>query len=249
MGRLYKNPPLIEANCEFQFEPSQPWDWTIPGLIYGQIKAEFPKKKQQNVLEMELRADQHVSQSVKGGISRMQFLSADEKAIIQVGPDLLALNRLRPYIKWDDFKRLIRLGLQVYREIASPKAIQRIGLRYINRLEVPPGPIEIEDYVLTVPRVPEPVPQVFATWAQRVEIPFLETNGMMVLQSGSVNADDRTVRAIILDMNLSTLSAAELTIDSCLDWVETSHGEIERTFEACITDKTRALFDQEPTNE
>ena len=85
MGRLYKNPPLIEALCEFQFEPDQPWDWTIPGLVYDKVKKEFPKKKQQNIIKMEVHADPEISQSVKGEIARMQFLREDEQALIQVG--------------------------------------------------------------------------------------------------------------------------------------------------------------------
>ena len=47
MGRRYKNPPIVEALCEFEFISSQPWDLTIPGLIYEKVKDEFPDKRQQ----------------------------------------------------------------------------------------------------------------------------------------------------------------------------------------------------------
>lgn len=46
MVRKYKHPPIVEALCEFQFIPSQPWDITIPGLLYDRINSEFPVKQQ-----------------------------------------------------------------------------------------------------------------------------------------------------------------------------------------------------------
>ena len=48
MGRKYNNPPLIEALCEFQFIPTEPYDSTIPGLFYTQIKGDFPEKQEQS---------------------------------------------------------------------------------------------------------------------------------------------------------------------------------------------------------
>jgi hypothetical protein len=42
----YKKSPIAEAVCEFQFRGASDWDWTILGLVYQQIKAEFPQKKQ-----------------------------------------------------------------------------------------------------------------------------------------------------------------------------------------------------------
>lgn len=242
MGRVYENPPLIEAVCEFQFEPSQPWDWTIPGLIYAEIKEEFPKKKQQNVIEMEVRADQEITQSVKGGIARMQFLRGDERALVQVGPNLLAVSHLKPYPTWNKFQEMVINGLAVYRKVASPKALRRIGLRYINRLEIPQPQIKIEDYILAIPNIPEPVPQIFATWLQRVEVPFIDANGLMIIQSGLLKQDDPNSVVFVLDLDFVTLNVRKIHLDNTIEWVTQAHDEIEKTFEACITDKTRAFF-------
>ncbi len=245
MGRIYENPPLIEALCEFRFEPSQPWDWTIPGLVYDKVKSEYPKKRQQNIVEVELRAEQEeLAQRLKGGIARMQFLRPDEQALIQVGPDLLTVNHLKPYPTWQAFKARIVHALKIYREVANPKGIRRIGLRYINKIEIPEQGVAIEDYLLAVPKVPEAVPQIFATFVQRVEIPFEQANGMLVLQSGTVRDEHRGGTVFMLDLDFFTLQADKLTLDSAMEWVENAHGQVERTFEACVTDKARALFKQ-----
>ena len=82
MSRRYQKPPLIEALCEFQFTGEE-WDWTIPGLIYQEIKGEYPKKKQANIVQFEVQAQaDEVSQRVRGGGARMQFFSADEATLV-----------------------------------------------------------------------------------------------------------------------------------------------------------------------
>jgi uncharacterized protein (TIGR04255 family) len=242
MGRLYKNPPLIEALCEFQFESGQPWDWTIPGLVYDKVKKEYPKKKHQKIIEMEVRAENEISQTVKGGIARMQFLREDETALVQVGPNLMVVNHLKPYPTWGKFQEMIKNGLAVYRDVANPKAMKRISLRYINRLEIPQSQVRIEDYILAVPNIPEPLPQVFATWIQRVEIPFEDSNGVMVMQSGLIRHEVPNSIAFLLDLDFITLDIQKVNLDNVMDWVAKAHDEVEKAFEVCITDKTRALM-------
>lgn len=51
MARTYNKPPLIEAVCDFRFSSTQPWDWTIPGLFYEQIRLDFPNKNQLSTIE------------------------------------------------------------------------------------------------------------------------------------------------------------------------------------------------------
>jgi uncharacterized protein (TIGR04255 family) len=170
----------------------------------------------------------------------MQFLRSDERALLQVGPDLLTVNHLKPYPSWTAFKEMIVRALKVYREVAAPKGIRRIGLRYINKIEIPKTRVEIEDYLLAVPQVPEAVPQVFARFVQRVEIMFEQANGLLILQTGSVQQEAGTETAFMLDLDFITLQA--VTLDAAMDWVEQAHDHVERTFETCITDNTRKLF-------
>jgi uncharacterized protein (TIGR04255 family) len=243
MGKVYETPPLIEALCEFQFEPGQPWDWTIPGLIYDKVKSEFPKKEEQNIIEMAVRAEQsNITPSIKGGVARMRFLRENKSALIQVGPDLLVVNHLVPYPTWNEFKKLIKDMLDIYQSIGAPKGIKRVSLRYINRLDVPFSQVEIEDYLVAVPRVPSSVPQVFATWLQRVEIPFPDSNGIMVLQSGSIRQENRTNPSFLLDLDFISINPKDISVDNAMRWVEKAHEEVEKAFEACITPKMRELM-------
>ncbi len=71
--RVYKNPPILEAVCEFRFVPGSPWDWTIPGLFFGRVCDEFPEKKHQNVVDVAMEAQ---GESVKQTIPTLPVPSA-----------------------------------------------------------------------------------------------------------------------------------------------------------------------------
>ena len=77
---------------------------------------------------------------------RIQFVRSDERALIQLGQDLLAINHLEPYPTWAYFKPIILDKLEVYQDIAQPEGLERIGLRYINKIEFEPLIVELEDY-------------------------------------------------------------------------------------------------------
>ena len=226
--------------------PSQQWDWTIPGLFYREVKAEFPIKRQFNPFQVEISAETETAsvQSVTSNIERMQFVRQDEGALIQIGPNILAVNHLKPYSSWENFKQMISRALDVYSQVASPQAISRIGLRYINRLEFPPElqSVDIERFLLAAPAVPSTVPQTFISWAQRVEIPFEHANGLLALHSSSVRGEGKQNVAFLLDLDFITLDAGLVKLDSAMEWAERAHDEVEKTFEACITDEARKLL-------
>lgn len=248
-GRKYTKPPIIEAACEFSFDRNQVWDWTIPGLMYQEIKNEFPKKRQQNLFQMEvLTQPVNVEQNLTGGIARMQFLREDEKIMIQVAPYTLAINHLKPYTEWETYQPLIKKALKAYRQIGTPKALSRIGLRYINRIDIPETIVKIQDYLTAVPVVPKNIPQHFEAWVQSVELPFPAANGKLVLQSGTARAEDHQGISFMLDLDFRCPKPNEIALDNAIEWIELAHQEIENVFEACITDKSRELFQEGVTN-
>ncbi|MGH7598840.1 MAG: TIGR04255 family protein, partial [bacterium] len=50
MGKHYKNPPLLEAVCEFKFQPHSSWNPAVPDLIYEKVKTQFPQREAMNGL-------------------------------------------------------------------------------------------------------------------------------------------------------------------------------------------------------
>jgi uncharacterized protein (TIGR04255 family) len=90
-----------------------------------------------------------------GKIDKIQFVREDESSLIQVGTNLLTVNHLLSYTGWKDFKKLIFETFDIYKNIAKPDSICRIGLRYINRFNnILTNPAELKDYFNIYPSIP-----------------------------------------------------------------------------------------------
>ena len=140
--RRYKNPPIEEAVCDFQFAPRSDWDPTLPGLLYEKLRGTYNEKpRQQQFVEAQVQgtiAEGNPSVSLKQrfGNPRVQLLAEKGTRIIGIGTDQLSVHMLRPYTKWEEFQPRIMQALDAYREVASPEGVTRLGLRYINRIVI-----------------------------------------------------------------------------------------------------------------
>ncbi len=136
MNRRYKNSPIAKSICEFQFEDQSEWDLTVPGLVYDRVHNEFPTRRHAASSTLGIQGDRGNIPPQFGSAPLLQFVRPDEKALLQIGPHLLSVHLLNPYSSWSEFLPLIQTGFHEYCDVARPKAIQRLGLRYINRIEI-----------------------------------------------------------------------------------------------------------------
>lgn len=245
MSRIYSKPPLIEALCEFQFTESD-WDLTIPGLVYDQIRKDFPGKRQVSTeLGVELQtAEGQLNQRILGRVERIQFYREDESALVQVAPHLLVINHLLPYPHWGVFRDLILGTLSVYRSVAHPSALKRIGLRYINRIALSVQDSgHLERYFNFSPRVPAALSGPLDAILMRIEQSHFADNGRLLVTLGTVNESGPAQIAYLLDLDFITQIDTPADLDMAENWIETAHAHIEQAFETCITDELRSSFE------
>jgi len=246
MGKKYKNPPVVEALCEFQFVPGQPWDLTLPGLIYEKIKDEFPDKKQQIGIGVQFRpTEKGVEHKVEPAPPRIQFHKKDKTALIQVAPDLLVINQLKPYPSWNKFKPVIVKGFQIYTEVANPKGLRRIGLRYINIIEFDKTPLELKDYFYYYPFIPDTLPQLHDSFLTRIEFPHEKGKERLIITLASLIPKKPEIVSILLDLDYVMTTPEYISLNEVPEWLGKAHKRVEEAFEACITDKTREIFKEE----
>ncbi len=241
MGRRYKQPPIIEAISEFQFEPEASWDLTIPGLIYEKLQKTFPERNQVT----------QINTAIAGGVGSvhvdtvplMQFIREDKSSLVQIGQNLLTINQLKPYTSWQDFLPLIEEGLRAYKAVVHLRQLSGIALRYINRIEFEQE-IELEDYFHFRPFLGPGLPQNLSAFLIGVVVPDKDAKNSTSIQLGSADAIALNHKAMLLDIHHSHASPNELTLEDIPGWIETAHKKIEDIFEACITDRLRQQFEE-----
>jgi uncharacterized protein (TIGR04255 family) len=240
LGKKYTTPPIVEAVCEFRFEPSFPWDGTIPGMIYPLLKDPFVKRQQGNALSFQRRGDEGHIQTV----SRVKFLREDERAFIQVGENLLAVNYLKPYPSWEEIFPIIERTFKAYREVAQPTSLQRIGLRYINKIHFPTDVLEPADYFEFYPYIGKKLPQDYINFGTFIHSPYEDDRDVLKLELVGSPGEEDEIYQMILDLDYGLVDAKRVALDDAMAWVETAHRNLEDAFEAAITDTLREKFNQ-----
>ncbi len=89
------------------------------------------------------------------GWKGLRFQSIDKKYIVQFNRDGFGLSRLEPYETWEKFSdEALRLW-NGYAEFTKPTQVTRLGLRYINSIQLPPNELQFGEYVSVGPSTPE----------------------------------------------------------------------------------------------
>ena len=248
MSRRYKNPPVIEALCDFRFVPSKPWDMTFPGLFYNEIKKQFPEKEEETGFEFSFRSTSAggVEQKFEKAFPKLKFYNAKKTALIQLLPDRLIINHLKPYPGWEQFKPVIFDNLKKYRKVLSPKGLRRIGVRYINEINFKAPAIKMETYFKFYPELPEALPQRHRSFKTIADIPYNnEQDNLRLTLFPRLTKEPDTI-SIIFDLDYFIINSEAISsFEEVPNWIERAHTEVEKAFEACITDKTRKLFEEE----
>jgi uncharacterized protein (TIGR04255 family) len=235
MGKRYVNPPIIEAVCEIRFTPDQKWDFTIAGLLFEKVKNEFPSK----------------GQAALGAINRplaelAVFSSEETKTSIRVGSQLpmLSIMKQKPYSSWIEFKPRIEKAYNELKAIdgVEIKGIQRIGLRYINLIEIPQETVQLEDYFEYAPYLGERLPKELRTFLLGSEFNFSDGRDVCRVQLASALPSQTGQYRANLDLDYYLAQPQAVSPDEVIAWVENAHTKLEELFEGCITDKTRDLF-------
>lgn len=242
MTKHYKNSPISEAVCEFQFGQDSPWDFTVPGLVYEKVRETFPNRSQIARVTMGISANEGEIGPQFGAMPVMRFTRKDEKAHIQVGTHLLSVHHLSPYSSWREFLPLIKSAFEAYREVASPKSIHRIGLRYINTIELAGSSISLEDYFEFRPYIGPDLPQNIGPFAISVQLPLENSRDVLNLQMVSQAGVSSDVAIIILDLDYFLVKSGAVGIDEVFEWVDVAHTHIEDIFEASITEQLKQKF-------
>ena len=244
--RKYRNPPIVEVVCEFRFAETPEWDPTVPGLIYAELRDLFPVRRplkqidfaaQWQPSDTSLQSQWRVEESIR-------LLREDERAFAQLLPHQISLHHLTPYPHWEGFQPLLAKTWQAYSIVVPDAEIQRIGVRYINRIELPVADPILSDYFTLYPTVGPLLAESHTAFGLQLFFPFDNGRDAMHLRfvrEESNNADDFVA---ILDFDYYvTQSAAD--IPDPMGWVGAAHERIRQGFEGCITDRLRLQFEEE----
>ena len=162
-----KNAPIVEAVVDFRAAATTPWDADgLAKALKGRLP-DFPSIKPQRRQLQEFRAE--VGQPPKAfvkdlGVLGFVLTSKDQRRIAQFDSQGASYSRLKPYPKWTVFAKEAVDIWRLYRDLRKPTEVARIGVRYINRIDLPSDDCNLGAYFRDPPMSPVGFPIPFANF-------------------------------------------------------------------------------------
>jgi uncharacterized protein (TIGR04255 family) len=223
---------------------------TIPGLFYEKLNKEsscYTQKEQHLVQEVEQRQEGNkIEQKIKHE-PRIWFLNPEKNRVVQLGDHLISVSVLKPYKSWEaDYRPRLEHVLRALMEIVKPDRLLRIGLRYVNFIEVAEKEAaRLEDLFAFRPFLGEVLPQEPGPFFLGHIFSFPRQRAQCNVQIANGQAETRDSLAFVLDLDFYTMPTESVPVADALQWAESAHAEVENLFEGCITDRLRALFQKD----
>ena len=249
------NPPVVEAvvdiDCEFP-----------PGFELGEVRDAaasafgdaYPMQRIKRLDEFRLEATEAGTHSRPGKsrIDALQFVSSDQTRLVQVRQHGFSFNQLRqdpgrqrPYPGLDALLPDIERSWNIFRELANPRTVTAVRLRYINRIDLKfiDGQVDIDDHLNIGPRLPEGHDLSLGPFLVQFMVADQTTRCMANVRLAAEQPSPDTL-PLILD--IEAFSAGDLAVDdwsAILDRIGQLRALKNNIFEGSIKRETRRAYE------
>jgi uncharacterized protein (TIGR04255 family) len=244
LGRKYKNPPLVEVVCEIRFTPETEWKPILPGLLFPKVEGNFPTTKEDRPSRIQITPREEGGVTSKITTEKFTvFYAEDEKTLFRIGPRILAIHRLKPYPKWEEFKPTIGvISSALFETIGDIDGIQRLGLRYVNHIFINEESPELSRYFKIGPALGDELPAGFSNFLVGCTFPFNGGRYACRLHFSSLAIREPEKKGFLLDIDYFLNEPKTVEPAGIIEWVEEGHKRVEEIFEGSITDELRKIF-------
>jgi uncharacterized protein (TIGR04255 family) len=241
--REYPNPPIEEALVQVTFAEPLSWNVATPGLLFERLRGDYPTEPEmQEQAAVQVQADAGGGPALSFNRGQQRFLYRDESRtrLVLVNPLTLSANSLRPYEGWPKLRERFERAMSDVEAVTGSKPVARIALRYINRITLPPGPIDTDDYFKVTVRTADEGRAAFRGFIHRVES-VLDDETVVVSTFASTEPEDDCT-SFVLDLEFSSPNLNSSEMEQVLNVADELKVLENAEFESCITDATRELF-------
>jgi uncharacterized protein (TIGR04255 family) len=244
--KQYLRPPITEAVVELRFEPS------IPAGVLKKLSSRFAKSypgvQELKNISVKLEIKEQPEPIVDPGRAFYRRASPDETQLAIISEQSLAISQLAPYPGWREFLARFARDLAIWRDAAGFRRFTRIGLRYINRIDIPMHHLQKIDYEAFLRIYPHLPFDGIYNYAMNVQLPIENIPCDLTINTATVQPPLYGFGSHLLDLDFGRTIDVPQGIDEIIDFLSILRLRKNEVFEACVTDKARALFRGEATN-
>lgn len=245
----YKRPPITEAVIEMRFAASI--DSAALDKVSSAFKSLYPREELMRGVQLEVNilpgsdGSSSAAQNI-GQIEGYRRSSPDQGHILLLLRPNFVISQLAPYPGWNEFFGRFRRDWGVWKKSVGYRKIIRIGVRYINRIDIPSSdPVLYEEHFLNVyPHIPDALGSM-TQYAVQAQLPMLDIGCNLTLNSSVVPSPLLDHRSFVIDQDIAKDDPPQ-NDDGIYNLLNEIRVIKNRVFEACITDRARELFEPWP---
>jgi uncharacterized protein (TIGR04255 family) len=241
----YKQPPITEAVIELRF--ATPIEASDIAKVSAKFKSLYPQQQPITDVRVHLNlpsGQQPITTARPIETHGSRLSTPDQTQIVLIWPAMFVFSQLAPYPGWDAFFERFHRDWTLWKRAMSYRKITRIGVRYINRIDVPAGDVPIiqhEDYLNIYPHVPAEF-QALTAYSVVTQLPIPDIECMLTLSSLSAPSPLLGHAAFIIDQDIAKEGDPPQNDDAIYTLLSQIRSKKNQVFEACVKPRARELF-------
>lgn len=243
MEHSYKHPPIVEAVIEFRFSAAVPQE--LIEKAAARLKRDYESSDEEQMTEITIDAATGKQQVKKEWLGR-RLSSGDRADVLLLRKTSFICARLAPYCGWDAFRARSEANWTSWKRTAGHRDIARLGLRYINRIDVPitDEPFDPEHYLNVYPQIATLDLRVVSQYTMQVTSPGAVDEYGLKLSTAIVPSPLIGHHSVALDIDVYRDTNVPSRDEQLWSALDTMRIHKNRFFEASITNRAREIFDR-----
>lgn len=242
--RHYQRAPITEAVISIGYE--LPTEIGLEGLlkVSAELKSDYPGRAPHFTLRIEVKPEEMQGGTGPPQVVGYQLASQDGKRFVRLTLSDFTFSQLAPYDRWETLRTEAKRIWTVLETVFQPQRITRASVRYINRIDIPNpngSGIDLDVYFRAAPKIPPELPQAMSGYFVRLQLPFREPNGSLVIIMAAAPPPSPDLVSAVLDLD-AIMTKADMDVASAWETIEELRDVKNAAFEASITDAARELF-------
>jgi uncharacterized protein (TIGR04255 family) len=240
MDRVHQAAPIIAAVVEFRFDDDLPNP--LIQRIAAKVAKGYAERTNLRTSQIEVNPALQVANFLPP-IDMVKLSSKDQTEVFSVGAQACSIEQLSPYPGWSLFFARLARDWNLIDKLLRKRKITRIGVRYINRIDLP---LSVgRDYPGEYLNISIGIPQQLAN-STHVALNYQAEYGprpfKIILNTGFADSPIPKMHSIVLDIDV----ISEKNVPQSTEEIFAMLGEIRQIkneiFEESITEYARRKF-------
>lgn len=234
----YPNAPIREAIFDIRIKQLEHKSYDDFSTFQKKISSLYVNERKLNIFEKTFTLESDKMPESNSIFRGVIYSNKGNNRQVQFRIDGFTLNYLAPYSNWEEFKNEAFEFWKIYSNHFENIQVERIALRYINRIELPLSFNGFEEYLNYIPQIPEVLPKKFSAFFSQIVVPIEDENITSII-TNTLETQTEEIVPFILDIDVY-----KEVFNGIWDFKEFEYlREIKNSiFESSITDKARFLF-------